>query len=137
MGKLFAIAVICALAIVIFCGILFCITEGWKDFNGKSNVRIRFDQFLSLYTICPNKYNTDEDRLIYTGGRSYERTPLSFSYMDYCRYKRWLKRMKKENFQKKQLNEKQQFLECAQRDLDEYRKQAAKEVEDMKTKLGA
>ena len=134
MTKIFIIIVFVLLGISIFALLICRILYSWFEFNKGTDVRIRFKQFLSLYSVCPDKYEPEEDQLRY--GRPFNHTFIGFSYFDYLRYQRWLKNTEKEEERKQKLNEKQKFLESVQRDLDEYRRQAAIEVEELKTKLG-
>lgn len=105
----------------------------WKDHRSECHVSLKFDEFVRMYNIAPDKYHCAKDEVRYGSWASGSR--ICFSYMDYIRYRSWLKREEKEELNRKNLRIKREYLEKVQHDIDAYREAAKKEIEEMGEKL--
>lgn len=105
----------------------------WKNHLVKHHIKLKFDGFVRMYNIAPDKYRCAKDEVRYGSWASGSR--ICFSYVDYIRYRSWLKREAVEEVNRKNLRLKKEYLEKVQKDIDDYREAAKKEIEEMGEKI--
>lgn len=86
--------------------------------------RISYKRFKIMYSICPNNWkNWDGDNYIYyqnyLGDVDQE---FYFGFIDYIRFKRFLKKKRIEKMDKEQNERMVKVLKCFQSDIDNYNK---------------
>lgn len=118
------VAVICGIAIVIYCLAAFI----WSSTRIETSPRITFDAFKKLYAISPSKWSFSFDDVSYHSDEGW--ICIEFKhYIDVLRY-RFLKDKEEsdEAYLTLTQNEKN-FLASVQKDIDSYREENLREIE--------
>jgi len=131
------------LALVVTCSILalvgfvmFIIKYCFYIDSKKGEQTISFKAFKSLYSISPSKWNTNEEGyleyLYYDSYTSQGRKRIYMeSFLDQLRYDHFARCLKKQKENDKYNKETEMLLKMWQEDIDRYRKNAQKEINDM------
>ena len=116
-------------AIFVFCIICFSNWYGSKLANG---LKIKFNQFLTMYRIDPNRWILDRD-----GTVLYEKYCANeihqwfyFSPIDYLRYKHFYRKKDKEKKKLKSDNKWEKVIISWQEDIDKYKEKYTKELQN-------
>lgn len=109
--------------------------EEWRDHSKTADIRLDFDHFLQLYNVAPQKYKTEKNSTKYFYTFHSSRNRIGFSYLDYRKYKKWLKQKDLTDKQLTAMKKKKSYLESAQRDIDAYKEQCRAEIEEMQQSI--
>ena len=81
--------------------------------------KIRFKQFVSFYNINPDRWNLNEDA-VRCGINDYGYIALHFNLFDYYRYKKWRKKINKNNISAMTNEELSKVIEVVKKDICKY-----------------
>lgn len=95
--------------ILLIYAILDTLSKRYKTSNLKHNARMKFNSFVKMYYINPDKWNLFPSCVMYYPQKYNETSKIhiSFNYIDWLRYKSWVKH--KERHEEK-IKEKQTYL---------------------------
>ena len=82
--------------------------------------KIRFKQFVSFYNVNPDRWDLKEDAVRCKIG-NYEYIGLHFNLFDYYRYKKWRKKINKNNISIETNEELSKVIEVVKKDISEYK----------------
>jgi len=103
--------------------------EDWWDWRRRINFRLSFDHFKQLYSVAPQKYDLNPGYVSYAGNI------IGFSLLDWKKYKKWCKQLEKERAELRDIRVKKEFLEAVNRDIDAYKINSKKEIEELSEKI--
>lgn len=82
--------------------------------------KIGFKQFVSFYNINPDRWDLQED-VVRCEINNYKYIALHFNFFDYCRYKKWRKKINKNNISTKTNEELSKVIEIIRKDITQYK----------------
>lgn len=122
------------MAIAIFVAVLcWAILGAWKDFCKDTEFVIDLEKFKSLYYLAPSKYRLSDTSIVYN--HCFTVYKIALSFRDYLKYLSWIDQVKKEKSDLMSMKRKREYLQCAQDDLDKYKKSAKEEIESMQRSI--
>lgn len=122
----------------------------WISSHGDSRIKIKYSTFVSMYNIKPCAWELEDDTVFYKAkinnhGWNHEvATHFCFgSYIDYCRYRCFLRKARKEEnlkelkfMEKQNCEELEKVLSRWQNDIEEYKKNSNAEIKKKLSELG-
>ena len=122
----------------------------WISSHGNSRIKIKYSTFISMYNIKPYAWELEDNTVFYkakinSNGWNHEvETHFCFgSYIDYCRYRYFLRKARKnENLKELKLMEErnceelEKVLSRWQNDIEEYKKNSNAEIKKKLSELG-
>lgn len=118
------VAVICGIAIVIYCLAAFI----WSSTRIETSPRITFDAFKKLYAISPSKWSFSFDNVSYHSDERWIHIEFKH-YIDVLRYRFFKDKMESDNAYLTLTQNEKDFLASVQKDIDSYRKENLREME--------
>lgn len=109
----------------------------WLSHKSSWTSRIKFEQWLDLYYLNPEKWHLEDtpNRYIYSTRRSYKDgywAYIHFSFVDYLRYRLWKRGTKHRENNTKRDKRLKDVLKLAQSDIERLKAQADWEMEEAK-----
>lgn len=125
------VAVLVIIAIFIVMILTFFIIEVLSYYSDiKDKHTIRFDDFLRLYSVAPDKWNTSYYwEVIYDGVSIHMK-----SYLDSKRYKHWRNNKQQIELNRCLTNQQMELLKKWQKDINQYQEKYTSELNKMLTK---
>lgn len=130
-----AIIVVLVLTIVACCW-----GRVWRDsigcakgmFGTNKCIRIRFKEFIHLYAALPDNFYLSRDRCIchFSNGYEDKEYHITFSFLDFIRYRIWYKSLAATDKRKRELSIKTDFCKDMRKAIFEINKDIEKEIED-------
>lgn len=122
----------------------------WISSHGNSCIKIKYSTFISMYNIKPYAWELDDDTVYYKAKINshgwYHEIATHFyfgSYIDYCRYRHFLRKSRKnENLKELKLMEErnceelERVLSRWQNDIKEYKENSNAEIKKKLSELG-
>ena len=81
--------------------------------------KIGFKQFVSFYNINPDRWDLQED-VVRCEINNYKYIALHFNFFDYCRYKKWRKKINKNSISIKNNEDLSKVIEVVKKDICKY-----------------
>lgn len=126
--------VLCCIIAAVF---LFCIFWFADWYNSKmiNGLKIKFNQFLTMYRIDPNHWTLDRDGTVlyekyYTDERNDIHQWFYFSPIGYLRYKHFYRKKDKKKKKLKSDNRWEKVITSWQEDINKYKEKYTKELQD-------
>lgn len=107
--------------------VLIFLIGDWSD-SSSDGPLMKFDQWHDIYLVRPDRWTLYSSGPAVNIGWTNE-TRISFSFVDYYRYQRWLKEERKRELERNNNKELQRILEQTQGDIEELKKRADEEME--------
>ena len=124
MEILIGIAVICGIAVVVYCLAIFV----WSSTRIETSPRITFDAFKKLYAISPSKWSFSFDNVSYHSDEGW--LCIEFKhYIDVLRYRFFKDKVESDEAYITLTQNEKDFLASVQKDIDSYRKENLREME--------
>lgn len=106
-------------------------------FGANKCIRIRFKEFIHLYAALPDNFYLSKDHCICRfsngyGGKEYH---VTFSFLDYIRYRIWYKSLAATDKRKREMDIKTDFCKDMRKAIFETNKDIEKEIEDCARQL--
>lgn len=124
MEILIDIAVICGIAIVVYCLAAFV----WSSTRIETSPRITFDAFKKLYAISPSKWSFSFDNVSYHSDEGWIHIEFKH-YIDVLRYRFLKDKVESDEAYLTLTQNEKNFLASVQKDIDAYRKDNLCEME--------
>ena len=109
--------------------------DDWNSYFRNAKIRLDFDHFVSLYVIAPDNYDISRQGIKYIDPVTYVRYTIGFSYLDYRKFKRWLKRDEEKEKDLEKVKMQRDFLKSVNRDIDSYKANAKEEISEISARL--
>ena len=110
--------------------------SNWKKFVRNEDIRVKWKTFLSMYRISPQKFYYEHDKVydqyiltyhIYSGCHY----NIGLSFPEFLIFKRYILRQEKLKRQEEKRETSEKVLKEWQKDINTYRDNAQKEINDM------
>lgn len=124
MEILIGIAVICGIAIVVYCLAAFV----WSSTRIETSPRITFNAFKRLYAISPSKWSFSFDAVSYHSDDGWIHIEFKH-YIDVLRYRFLKDKVESDEAYLTLTQNEKDFLASVQKDIDSYRKENLREME--------
>lgn len=120
-------------AVFLFCCVIWF--ANWHDSKMANGLKIKFNQFLTMYRIDPNHWTLDRDGTIlyekyYTDERNDIHQWFYFSPIGYLRYKHFYRKKDKKKKKLKSDNRWEKVITSWQEDINKYKEKYTKELQD-------
>ena len=149
-GAVFIVMLVFFLAIILLPPAFILRLPQWISSHGDSHIKIKYSTFISMYNIKPCAWELENDTVFYKAkinnhGWNHEvETHFCFgSYIDYCRYRHFLRKARKnENLKELKLMEERNCEELEkvlirwQNDIKEYKENSNVEIKKKLNELG-
>lgn len=109
-----------------------------KMVSGTGNyIRIRFKEFIHFYAVVPDNFNLHRDYCLcyFECGYKHKIYCITFSFLDFVRYRIWCKRLTTLNKRKREMDIKTDFCKDMRKAIFETNKDIEKEIEDCARQL--
>ena len=124
MEILIGIAVICGIAIVVYCLAAFV----WSSTRIETSPQITFNAFRRLYTISPSKWHLSFDNVSYHADDGWMSIEFKH-YIDVIRYRFFKDKVESAEAYLTLTQNEKDFLASVQKDIDSYRRENLAELE--------
>lgn len=111
----------------------------YRNYKGKNQV-LSFKAFRSLYNINPNKWKIEEEYATYKYKDDYYGWPdeeriCMKTFIDQLRYVHFVRRHKKQKEREEYNRETEKLVKMWQNDIDAYKENAQKEIDDLVSRI--
>lgn len=124
MEILIGIAVICGIAIVVYCLAAFV----WSSTRIETSPQITFNAFRKLYAISPSKWSFSFDNVSYCSDDGWMGIEFKH-YIDVIRYRLFRDKVECDKAYLTLMQNEKDFLASVQKDIDSYRNENLREME--------
>lgn len=106
----------------------------WKCHMNSADFILPFEKFKSMYYISPEKYRLFDTQTRYYKDE-YSWTNIGFSYKDYKKYLEFIEELEADKKYTKALHAKREFLSSVQDDIESYKVEAKREIEEKQVEI--
>lgn len=142
---LYGIMVLVVAAITTFVTVTIYCLNTWRDsierakiMSGTRNrIRIRFKEFIHFYAVVPDNFHLYEEYCLcyFEDGHKHKIYCITFSFLDFIRYRIWRKRLAIVDKRKGEMSVKTDFCKDMRKAIFETNKDIEKEIEDCARQL--
>ena len=141
-GIMAALAITATMALV--AATIYCLNT-WRDsiecakgmFGANKCIRIRFEEFIHFYAVVPDNFKLSRKYCRCSFADDYGRKEyyITFSFLDYIRYRIWYKSLAATEKRKREMSIKTEFCKDMRKAIFETNKDIEREIEDCARQL--
>ena len=139
------IAALVITAAMTFVGVAIYCLNTWRDSIERAKgvcgirdyIRIRFKEFIHFYAVVPDNFELYKEHCLcyFEDGYKHKIYCITFSFLDYIRYRIWYKSLAATEKRKRELSIKTDFCKDMRKAIFETNKDIEKEIEDCARQL--
>ena len=139
------IAALVITATMTFVGVAIYCLNTWQDsiecakgvYGIRNYIRIRFKEFIHFYAVVPDNFELSKRccRCSFTGDYGRKEYYITFSFLDFIRYRIWYKSLAVTDKRKRELSIKTDFCKDMRKAIFETNKDIEREIEDCARQL--